>query len=497
MQVIDVGEQRRGLLLGGGVVVAAGLTGAAVAVLPAWLSVAALAIAMLALWLVLMRNILRPASTAQLAVDEPVATSSGLRFARLLYYVGAALIGFLTIRPAAGFTASDWIFFLSLGIAAFALITSGDSIPYRIPRPVTFGVMLFAVGGIGSSVHALHPLGSAAIVIRLLYLTLVWFWLGTVLLQKPQHVYNALVAWVCSAAASSAGAIVQYFKGDVIPNGYVFYGRMTGFTEHVSDLGGLAAIAFVPALMLAVDAKDRRLRYVGAVSVGLVGAGILLSGSVGGLIAALVATCFWLAIRGLSVRIIVGLVAVVATAAVLMSATGVTNTPSPFKRISRVTSSQDFREGTGGSVQSRFEGYRLAWHRIESQPFVGVGLDDADSQRVLGDTAFVHNILLNPWLTAGILGLVGMVLLLWGSFSCGHQVLRLSSEEDRPLVSALLAGFIAFVVFGLGEPVLFVRYGWFPIALLVALRAQQLRATNPVTARVRTVTPRYRLQEVG
>jgi hypothetical protein len=35
---------------------------------------------------------------------------------------------------------------------------------------------------------------------------------------------------------------------------------------------------------------------------------------------------------------------------------------------------------------------------------------------------------------------------------------------------------VAFIQHAMGEPILFVRYGWFPTALLIALNAQDIRA---------------------
>ena len=178
---------------------------------------------------------------------------------------------------------------------------------------------------------------------------------------------------------------------------------MTGFTEHFNTLGGLAATAFVPALMLAVDSRRGRVRLVGLASTGLIAAGLLLSGSVGGLLAASVGTMVWLALRGVSVRIVIGAAVVVACGLVLMSGSRATDAPSPVERVERATSSERQDEGTGGTIYTRIEGFALAWDRIAEQPFVGVGLDPETSVESLDGHA-VHNLVLGPWYTAGLLG---------------------------------------------------------------------------------------------
>ena len=407
--------------------------------------------------------------------DLELVSDPRLRLARAVYYLGAASIGFLTVRPAFGFTASDWVFLLSLALLALAMTVHDVPRDYLVPSAITLGVVLFAVGGLVSSRNALDAEASLLVVIRMLYLTLVWFWLGTIVLQTLDHVRNAVVAWVCSVALSSSGAIAQFFYGDVIPGGDIAWGRMTGFTETFNNLGGLAATALVPAIMLAVDSRRLSLRLVGMGSTALIGAGLLLSGSVGGMLGASAATVFFLAVRGLSLRVVVGFGAVVGSAFVLMTATGVTSAPSPVERITRVTSSEEAARGTGGTFYTRLDGYGKAWARIHEQPLIGVGLDDASSQEILGETT-AHNILINPWFSAGVFGLVGMLILLYGAFACGLTTLRLASAGDRALVAALLAAVVAFAVFAMGEPILFVRYGWFPTALLIAIRAQQSRA---------------------
>jgi O-antigen ligase len=348
------------------------------------------------------------------------------------------------------------------------------ALPFFVPRSITIGVFIFAVGGLLSSLEAVSPYGSAMIVVRMLYLTIVWFWLGTVVLRTRAHVETALAAWVVSAAISSSGAVLQFFYGDVIPGGIVNYGRMSGFTTQLNVLGGLAATAFVPALMLALDSSRPRMRILGLCSTGLITAGLLLSGSVGGLLAASGATLLWLVLRGIGLRIVLALGAVIAVGFILMSATGTTDSPSPVKRILNVSSREEEQTGRGGTVYTRLEGYSDAWARIQQQPLIGVGLD-YDSTLSVTPKA-VHNMILGPWLTAGILGVVGLMVIVGGSIATGVRVLRRSPSRFRSFDAATFAALIAFVQFSMGEPILYVRYGWFPTALLLALWAQQLRS---------------------
>lgn len=421
---------------------------------------------------------------------EVVDEDAHLRLARYVFYAGAAAMGILTYRPALALSLSDWFFFLAFGLTCLVVLTYGLERDYLIPSRITVGVGLFAAGGIISSSQAVAPLQSISIVLRLLYLTIVWFWLATILLEKRQHVEHAALAWIASAAVSSSGAIAQFLYGDVIPGGTVAFGRMTGFTEHFNVLGGLAATSIVPALMFSVDGSRRLYRVIGTASTALIGAGLLLSGSVGGMLAATIGALFWLTVRGITTRTFVNLAALVLAGLVLMSATGSTNSPDPLQRIRKVTSAEELATGRGGTVYARVGGYQEAWDRITRNPLVGIGLDEPSSVKVLGPE-LVHNMLIMPWFGAGILGLLGIVLIIVGALVTGVQVVRSAPLELRSLATALLASVVTFVIFGMGEPILFVRYGWFPVMLLIALRAQQRRRLGeqhaPATLRRRAV----------
>lgn len=406
--------------------------------------------------------------------ESAVREDARLRTPRYVFYAGAASVGFLTFRPALAFTVSDWLFFLAFGLTCLVILTSGLERDYLVPSVIAVGVVVFAAGGIVSSYNAVAPSESLLVVIRLLYLTLVWFWLATILLQTMRHVECAALAWVSSAALSSGGAIIQFLYGDVIPGGVVAGGRMTGFTEQFNQLGGLAATALVPALMFAVDGRRRADRVLGTAATGLIVAGVLLSGSVGGLLSMSIGVVFWLALRGITARMFVIVLAAALAAVVLMSATGSTSSADPLQRIRRVTSAEEAARGTGGSVYTRVEGYQAAWERIVDQPFIGVGLDNVSSQQVLGSN-LVHNLFINPWFAAGIFGFIGVVLVVGGALGAGAQVVRSASVAERPLATALLASVVSFVIFGMGEPILYVRFGWFAAMLLIVLRAQQRR----------------------
>lgn len=463
------------------------VAGTALAVLPPDPAIALTAAAGISSLLFGIRLALRPARTpreqprgfAEVEVEgvrgmarRTFAESRGLARSRAVYYLGAATMGLLTIRPALSFTLSDWLFLLSFGLTALVILQARKVVGLDLPPLVFGGVALFAVGGFVSSVHAFSPLGSAAVVVRVLYLTIPWFWLGTVLLRTPAHVQLAVTAWVVSAAVSSAGAVAQFFLGDVIPGGNVAWGRATGFTPQVNSLGGLTAVALVPSLMVAAQSKGWVRAFAYAITT-LIAAGLLLSGSVGGLLAAAISTAVWLVASRRARQTLAVLSVLVVATVLLFGGRGRTDSPALFHRFSKVTQS-DAPRSTGGTLYSRIDVYRSAWNEIRDQPFVGVGLDAASSTQRVGFQ--VHNIALQPWYTAGILGVLGIFILFGSLAHAGFRVvLRAETARERRLALALYASFLAFVIDALSEPILYVRYGWVPVAFLLALRAQQRR----------------------
>jgi O-antigen ligase len=456
--------------------------GAALAELPVRSAITLAAAATVALLLAVARSALRPIPRPPIGVAtdgdvqheqvtaRPSIEGRLLAVGRGLYLLGAAAIGLDSIR-AASFTASDWLFVAALGITGLAVLRAGKVVPLDVPPPVLIGVGLFAVGGLVSSFHAARPLASAAVVARVLYITIPWFWIGVVLLRTKAQLERAVTAWVVSAAISGAAAVAQLFFGNVIPGGDVSYGRESGFTFQYNILGGLTAVAFVPALMITARSKGRT-RLLMVPTVALIGAGLLLSGSVGGLLAAAVTTAVWLvasrqAARTLGVFAVLG-----AGAALLFGATGRTKSVLPTHRFSVVTSSQVSRTH-GGTLYSRLDVYRAAWSRIGRDPLVGVGLDPTSAQ--VGGLE-VHNLVLGPWFTAGILGVLGILIVIGSLTGVAFGVVRSAETADERLLALSLAlSFLTFVLFAMSEPILYVRYGWAPVAFILALRAHQRR----------------------
>jgi O-antigen/teichoic acid export membrane protein/O-antigen ligase len=414
------------------------------------------------------------------------------RFSRRLYYLGLVFLGLLTLRAGGQVTYSDVLFLLSFLFACAGFAVARRRVPMKLPFLLLLGTAIFAFGGLLSTFHSYAPLNSVAVIARLIFLTVFWFWLGTVVLTRREHVVKASTCWVGSVAICGAAAALQILAGDVIPwTGTVQFGRATGFTTQPNELGGLAAVAFVPALMLAVrqriTAPQRLFSYVLLL---FVGAGLILSGSVGALLAAGAATFVWFAFHRSSVQSVLVFMALGLCVVGIITVQGLRGAATPLDRFDTVTNPSTAAGGGAGSLEARLVTFRVATTEIKEHPFVGVGLDLVSVTKPFGVVSYendVHNLIIGTWYKAGLLGLAGMLIALFAIVRAGwRSILQSRLQAEQATAVALVCSVVAFVVFAMSEPVLFTRFGWISAALLLAFRGVQRESH---VARVSWVEP--------
>ena len=427
--------------------------------------------------------VIRLALTARSPRDslfEPVADEQldqmarALRVPRFFYYLGILFLGQLTFRLPLGFTLSDWCFFVSLVLASVIMLSSRRRPERTFPNNALWaGVILFSAGGLLSSLAAQNPSASLTILARFVYVTLVWFALGAVVLVRREHLHRALWLWVISIAATGAAAVAQLFFGNVIPGTAITFGRMTGFTQHVNDLGGMTSIALAPAIALTIRrSSSSTARLFAAACAVLISSGLILSGSVGGMLAAAVAVFLFVSSGRSAGRLLLFSAVVAVVLLVILGPGAAKNAITPVTRVSQATGGAESQYNT---LQLRLDDYREAWRRIQANPLIGVGLGPENG--VVRGGLQVHNMILGPWFEAGALAAVGMVVLLLAMCAVARHATQLADNPDDWRSSlAVGAAFVAFLSFGLGAPVLFQRYGWISAAVLVAIRAQQQRS---------------------
>lgn len=411
--------------------------------------------------------------------------SPELRLARLVFYLGTLTLGQSALRFAAGLTISEFLFFGALALCLLA-VARGESFT-GVPNPVAIAVGVFVLGGALSSFDAQSPGGSAYQVIHAVYVLLLWPCVGAMVLRSRRQLAAAMGLWSLSAAIDGLDALAQLVGLHAL--GPARQGdRMTGLTENPNDLGGVASIALVPALLVATDKSARRSFSRQALwwaVVALVATGLVLSGSVAGMGAAAAALLIWLSSPLVRASARIAVLAAVVCALAVVAAAG-TRVSSPLQRVTEVTSPAS--GANNGSGEDRISVAEQAWPRIKSDPIVGTGLDVNDSNVTIISHAYsvpyqLHGLPLAAWYETGVFGLAGLLGLLGILAVLGWRGIGLARDEGDALFGwALLAALIAFVIEAMTQPMVFQQYGWITGVMLLSWLYQLRPLEIPETA---------------
>jgi O-antigen ligase len=406
--------------------------------------------------------------------ESPEVRASDYRAARWLTYLGLGTLALLTLRPTPALTVSDWIFLAALLVAVLGYAHESRRIHIAPPRLMLAGVAMVLIGALLSLPNALDGTESLAAVARFVYLTVGWFALAGYSLRTTRDVSIATRFWVASVALSGAAAAAQLLWGNVIPGTIIANGRMTGFAQHVTDLGGMCAVALIPAVsFLDVRGLSPVRRIASAVLVALVLAGLLLSGSVDGFMSAAVGLALWVWIGGAARRGLGLLLGLGALLVIVAGAAAQLGLVLPEARIASVLSSPDDPYAT---FYLRLEAFNSAWQWIQASPLFGVGFDLASATTATGEV--VHNVLIATWFEGGVLALLGIVLVLLSAAGTARNAWAMAkSSESRRLAAALFAAVGSAITFSMANPILFQRYVWVPVFLAIALVSHQRRPT--------------------
>jgi hypothetical protein len=310
---------------------------------------------------------------------------------------------------------------------------------------------------------------------RMVFLWVIWRWTCTATLGRTEHVRRSLTMFLCGCAASAAAGAAQVVLGmDVL--GVTLTGntdaRASGLAGHVNDQGGQLAVAICigTALWLHESGLRGRLTMLTGMSAG----GLILSGSVTGMLATVSGVLFVVASSGRLKRT-VQVVAVIALGiwlAVRLQArlTG----GDPLSRFQSATG----ENGDVSTLRLRLETMNYAWTHILRDPWTGVGLDSA-SGGTYDSVTQAHNIFLLFWYQGGIVYLLAVVIALLAAGALLFRRVRRRSS----LGASLAGGFVAAMVFAQTAPIMYQRYFWFTAVLAFALIAVDRRRTQVSTSR--------------
>lgn len=344
-----------------------------------------------------------------------------------------------------------------LAIAFLGLALEMLATRRRLPAlPVGFwaGTALVVGGGLLGTVFADSPRGSLA--------HLVPFTVAATLpviafqMWGPSLAILRKYAWCWASGAAVSGAVGLFSSGGIT-------GRPGGLTPHPNHLAMTCALGAAIALTLWLSEVGWRRQ--GALALfGLLVLTVVRAGSRAGLVALLVGAAIVIVrtreLRSTPERIGRGALALLALAllAGALIGTGVVHVgrQNAVFRLFGDTSAQ-------ASDAERLSALDENVRRISSRPLTGSGFEKALQ---------AHNIYLQILAAAGIAGLVGFLMLVASVVREGLQA-GAGPPDDLLLYirTAFLAGYAGYLVAGLAQNILWDRYVWLHVAVILWARS--------------------------
>jgi O-antigen ligase len=259
-------------------------------------------------------------------------------------------------------------------------------------------------------------------------------------------------------------------------------GRVSGLTNHPNALALTCDMTLPIALLRAAQLRGRG-RVIAIAAAGILLMGILASGSRVGLFAAVLA----IALMGMMIvrlrgRILAaGLAAIVVFVAIAAVAPSGNSLFSGFDRLSGAGSAEG---ATHQRIDQLHESIGLAW----DHPITGIGFQVIDD---------AHNLTVQFWEAAGLLGVLALILYVTGVFRTAWRLYRdpRLPRGSPELVGALAISYAVWLLSGLFQPPIADRYIHMPVGLLLGLglvasaRSSEPSAARPATAETATPTP--------
>lgn len=313
--------------------------------------------------------------------------------------------------------------------------------------PLIVGVLLMGIGGlIGSSAATDLVTGFANMVrfgVAALAVPIVLAWWS----PNRRAVQLVIWTWVLGASVSAIVAILQLQGGD--------YTRPLGLGTHPNTLAITSLMASGPALYL-VAAGRLRTRLLALGLVASLFFAVVISGSRAGILGYLGVVAVFTLLSRRTVLALLGMGALAGGVLANVLALSTENAVSRLFALDPGTVSQS-NLGRLATLEDNF-------NSALAHPLFGIGFELA------GDA---HNIFLQVFVSAGIVGLGGFLYLIYGVISGARRSIAKASEtngrESRLLVIGLAASFVGYLVAGLFQNALWDRYIWIVPGLLAAV----------------------------
>lgn len=386
---------------------------------------------------------------AGLALAVPVCTQHGVRNLVLVLMAVNCIVTPMNGLRLGPIAASD-LFLVAAAPLIFGrqvLRRSASAYRYRHYRPFFCSLGIIIAGGAVSSIYA-ADVGSLLDLAKFLLSTIGL--LAVFATWSPSREQVRLLLWLFVG-----GAAVSVAATTVVASPYS--GRGLGLATHPNHLGFVSMMATGPALGLFLLGSRRAKILAGTGIIPALLWGVAVSGSraalVGWLVVVLtVVVALW--------RLeVLGWAAVAASALFVVVTVGLVTVPGTdaFDRLFQPDSSVRLSDTERSEVREE----SLA--QIRQSPVTGAGFKEARS---------AHSLYVQVWASAGVMGLAGLLMIAWRTAllivrSCGRSLVVHHTRD--PLVTCVTAGFLGYLVGGVGQNILWDRYVWLVLAMSLAL----------------------------
>lgn len=404
---------------------------------------------------------------------------------RISYLLCVFCLIFITVRvPGIGISVHDLFLFLAVGIWLVEYLIHEGEEGWSFPlHPLWVAGLLVLVGGLLSTPGAVTPVSSLVVTIKTVFVLTLWVSLTMVVVRRGGFWQTV---WVFAAAVVVVSGIAIFdhitgmdIGGKISGREINFFGRSPGTFDHPNELAYLTAVGLpivVGLLLHEIQTKRRPLLIVGlALMTGMVGLTVYFTGSVSGMLSALIAMGLLLTVVVLKsnsqIRIwILVLFGVLALGVMLyLNDAGQRAQVEDF-----VTANLDRAfEITG---PGRLALVADSIDVMSANPLVGFGMDQSatggllNSQRVTPEG--IHNVTFSSWVSGGLLALVGMAFGYIVAFLTAIHAMRRGGQKLDWVIVAVGAASFAWLFFDQTQPNLHHRTSWLTTALLFGLGYQ-------------------------
>ena len=346
-----------------------------------------------------------------------------VRLSRRLLYAGLA--GSSILAPRFGeLTVGDVLLAASVVALAVSMARAPRPAPFQRVRWAAFHVTL--VGGLVALLGTGFVPAAASVLLRVLFVAFVLPWVVHEVLVDRRSFGRAVYALALGAATTGYGTVLQLVLGpDIIPQAEVTNaGRYSGFTGHVSDTGGITCLALIAGVVLFLH-SSRRVEVAMSLVVLLGGGvGLILSGSVSGMLTAgAVATAALVLLRTTRRRGLALLLgAAGAVGAVVVLPTSGTVGLDPVQRFMQTVGLAAGNDPSTNTLSSRWSTITVGWQRFLDAPFRGHGLDSVSSEVV--DELPAHDLWVGALYQGGAVFTLGITLVIVTSCYLGWRTFR-------------------------------------------------------------------------